>query len=171
MKTIYLGADHGGFELKEEIKKHLKIQWVNYYKQGSYPKFTTSIKLDKDFVSSQSFGLHVNFIPQLGVFWYFRAVTWLKIHVLSLVNTLMALSRAKSTPCNYIADGLRKHRFESHLVFYESINNGILIVRALHKVWIYSWIFKTDNAYYRACRICNFSISFLLDIYRNNFEH
>jgi toxin ParE1/3/4 len=37
------------------------------------------------------------------------------------------------TPCNYISEGLRKHKFESHLVFYESINDGILIVRVLHK--------------------------------------
>ena len=35
--------------------------------------------------------------------------------------------------CNYICEGLRKHRFESHIVFYEAIGDGILIVRILHK--------------------------------------
>jgi len=36
-------------------------------------------------------------------------------------------------PCDYIATNLRKHRFESHTIFYENINSEVLIVRVLHK--------------------------------------
>lgn len=37
------------------------------------------------------------------------------------------------SPCDYIAAALRKHRFESHTVFYERLENEILIIRILHK--------------------------------------
>lgn len=33
---IYLGADHGGFELKEEIKKHLSEQGIKFEDCGTY---------------------------------------------------------------------------------------------------------------------------------------
>lgn len=35
--------------------------------------------------------------------------------------------------CNYVAENLRKHRFENHTIFYEKLNNDIVIVRVLHK--------------------------------------
>ena len=35
--------------------------------------------------------------------------------------------------CDYIADGLRKHRHEHHTVFYENSGGAILIIRVLHK--------------------------------------
>lgn len=35
--------------------------------------------------------------------------------------------------CDYVAEGLRKHRHEHHTVFYESSDGTILIVRVLHK--------------------------------------
>lgn len=37
--------------------------------------------------------------------------------------------------CNYISEGLRKLRYESHVIFYEKNDNKneILIVRVLHK--------------------------------------
>lgn len=37
------------------------------------------------------------------------------------------------TSCDYVVQGLRKHRFESHTIFYENSNNSIFIVRVLHK--------------------------------------
>ncbi len=36
-------------------------------------------------------------------------------------------------PCNYVVEGSRKHSFESHAIFYENVNNKILIDRVLHK--------------------------------------
>lgn len=36
-------------------------------------------------------------------------------------------------PCDYIVDGLRKHHFESHTIFYEKVDDEISIVRILHK--------------------------------------
>lgn len=35
--------------------------------------------------------------------------------------------------CNYVVEGLRKHRFESHTIFYEKFHNDIVVVRVLHK--------------------------------------
>ena len=35
-KTIFLGSDHGGFTLKEEIKKHLESKDLNYKDLGTY---------------------------------------------------------------------------------------------------------------------------------------
>lgn len=48
---IYLGADHGGFDLKEKIKKWLKLwgyQWEDlgntlYEKEDDYPKFAQAV--------------------------------------------------------------------------------------------------------------------------------
>ena len=33
---IYLGADHGGYELKEAIKAHLQAQWIAYTDCGTH---------------------------------------------------------------------------------------------------------------------------------------
>ncbi|MBE0447407.1 MAG: RpiB/LacA/LacB family sugar-phosphate isomerase [Actinobacteria bacterium] len=33
---IYLGADHGGYELKEEIKRHLKDEGIDFEDLGTY---------------------------------------------------------------------------------------------------------------------------------------
>lgn len=35
---IYLGADHGGFELKEEIKRHLRDEGIDFEDLGAYSK-------------------------------------------------------------------------------------------------------------------------------------
>jgi len=35
--------------------------------------------------------------------------------------------------CDYILNGLRKHRHEHHTIFYEKNNGEIFIVRVLHK--------------------------------------
>ncbi|HZD58833.1 MAG TPA: RpiB/LacA/LacB family sugar-phosphate isomerase [Anaerolineae bacterium] len=35
---IYLGADHGGYELKEEIKRHLKNEGIDFEDLGTYSK-------------------------------------------------------------------------------------------------------------------------------------
>jgi len=35
---IYLGADHGGYELKEEIKRHLQDQDIEFEDLGAYSK-------------------------------------------------------------------------------------------------------------------------------------
>ncbi len=35
---IYLGADHGGYELKEEIKRHLKDEGIEFEDLGTYSK-------------------------------------------------------------------------------------------------------------------------------------
>jgi toxin ParE1/3/4 len=37
------------------------------------------------------------------------------------------------TRCDYIVSGLRKHRHESHTIFYENRPDCIFIVRVLHK--------------------------------------
>ena len=52
---------------------------------------------------------------------------------LDLAFHFLADNPLAGSPCNYIADGLRKYRFESHTVFYEKQDNDILIVRILHK--------------------------------------
>lgn len=36
------------------------------------------------------------------------------------------------SPCDYIAVGLRKRRFENHTIFYEIQGNQVFIVRILH---------------------------------------
>lgn len=35
---VYLGADHGGFELKEKIKEYLKLKNISYEDLGTYSK-------------------------------------------------------------------------------------------------------------------------------------
>lgn len=52
---------------------------------------------------------------------------------LDLAFHFLAENPLAGAPCNYVVDGLRKHRFESHTIFYEKVNNDILIVRVLHK--------------------------------------
>lgn len=52
---------------------------------------------------------------------------------LDLAFHFMAQTTLASMSCNYIVEGLRKHRFESHTIFYENINNQIIMLRVLHK--------------------------------------
>ncbi len=52
---------------------------------------------------------------------------------LDLAFLFLAENPLAGAPCNYVVDGLRKHRFESHTSFYEKNNNEIIIVRILHK--------------------------------------
>lgn len=47
---IYLGADHGGYELKEKIKEHLKAQGQGFEDLGTlskasvdYPKYAFAV--------------------------------------------------------------------------------------------------------------------------------
>ncbi len=35
--------------------------------------------------------------------------------------------------CDYVVEGLRKHHFKSHTIFYETLNSEILVIRVLHK--------------------------------------
>lgn len=35
--------------------------------------------------------------------------------------------------CDYIIKGLRKHLYESHIIFYEISQSSVFIVRVLHK--------------------------------------
>lgn len=46
------------------------------------------------------------------------------------------------TPCNYIVSGLRKHCYESHIIFYENRDTSIFIVRTLHKSMDIEPLFK-----------------------------
>jgi toxin ParE1/3/4 len=52
---------------------------------------------------------------------------------LDLAFHFLADNPLAGSPGDYIADGLRKHRFESHTIFYESVDGAVLIVRVLHK--------------------------------------
>ncbi|NLQ17944.1 type II toxin-antitoxin system RelE/ParE family toxin [Marinomonas sp. M1K-6] len=45
----------------------------------------------------------------------------------------LAENPMSGTPCDYIISGLKKHRHESHTIFYENKDNSIFIVRVLHK--------------------------------------
>jgi len=45
----------------------------------------------------------------------------------------LAESPLSGVACDYVVEGLRKHRFESHTIFYENLSNHIVIVRILHK--------------------------------------
>jgi len=52
---------------------------------------------------------------------------------LDLALHFLAENPLSGVACNYIVEGLRKHRFESHTIFYEKSNNDVVIVRILHK--------------------------------------
>ncbi len=52
---------------------------------------------------------------------------------LDLAFHFLADNPLAGSPCNYVVEGLRKRRFESHTIFYENVNNTILIDRVLHK--------------------------------------
>lgn len=52
---------------------------------------------------------------------------------LDLAFHFLADNSLAGAPCDYVAEGLRKHRFESHTIFYEKTKSSILIVRVLHK--------------------------------------
>lgn len=52
---------------------------------------------------------------------------------LDLAFHFLAENPLAGAPCDYIVDGLRKYRLESHTIFYEKIDNEIFIVRILHK--------------------------------------
>ena len=52
---------------------------------------------------------------------------------LDLAFHFLAENPLSGVACNYVAENLRKHRFESHTIFYEKLNNDIVIVRVLHK--------------------------------------
>jgi toxin ParE1/3/4 len=52
---------------------------------------------------------------------------------LDLAFHFLADNPLAGSPCDYVADGLRKHRFESHTIFYENVDSAVLIVRVLHK--------------------------------------
>ncbi len=52
---------------------------------------------------------------------------------LDLAFHFLAENPFAGVPCNYVVEGLRKHRFESHTIFYEKVDNEISIVRVLHK--------------------------------------
>ncbi len=52
---------------------------------------------------------------------------------LDLAFHFLAENPLAGVPCNYVVEGLRKHRFESHTIFYERSDNEIIIVRVLHK--------------------------------------
>lgn len=62
-KTVFLGSDHAGFVLKEEIKKYLHRLGVNYVdcgnvlldKNDDYPDFVFSATIQA--VKSRSFGI------------------------------------------------------------------------------------------------------------------
>lgn len=45
----------------------------------------------------------------------------------------LAENPISGTQCDYVASGLRKHRHESHTIFYEIQRDSIFIVRVLHK--------------------------------------
>lgn len=52
---------------------------------------------------------------------------------LDLAFHLLAENPLTGTPCNYVVGGLRKHSFESHIIFYENSDDEIIIIRVLHK--------------------------------------
>jgi len=52
---------------------------------------------------------------------------------LDLAFHFLADNPLAGTPCDYVAEGLRKHRFQSHTIFYENISRSTLIVRVLHQ--------------------------------------
>lgn len=52
---------------------------------------------------------------------------------LDLAFHFLAENPLAGVPCDYIAEGLRKHQFESHIIFYDKDNTAINIVRVLHK--------------------------------------
>ena len=52
---------------------------------------------------------------------------------LDLAFHFLADNPSAGVPCHYVVEGLRKHRFESHIIFYEKVNREILIIRVLHK--------------------------------------
>src|SRR5690554_543729 len=52
---------------------------------------------------------------------------------LDLAFHFLAENPLSGVACNYVAENLRKHRFESHTIFYEKLNNDLVIVRVLHK--------------------------------------
>ncbi|MES9861223.1 MAG: type II toxin-antitoxin system RelE/ParE family toxin [Candidatus Thiodiazotropha sp. LLP2] len=51
---------------------------------------------------------------------------------LDLAFRFLADNPLAGSPCEYVAEGLRKHRFESHTIFYENVDSAVLIVRVLH---------------------------------------
>lgn len=63
---IYLGSDHGGFELKEEIKRHLEAEGVTYEDLGThstesvdYPDYAFAVADKITNGSPQDFGVLV----------------------------------------------------------------------------------------------------------------
>lgn len=52
---------------------------------------------------------------------------------LDLAFHFLAENPLSGVACNYVAENSRKHRFESHTIFYEKLNNDIVIIRVLHK--------------------------------------
>lgn len=52
---------------------------------------------------------------------------------LDLAFHFLAENPLAGVPCNYVAESLRKHQFESHTIFYEQVKEKVLIVRILHK--------------------------------------
>ena len=55
------------------------------------------------------------------------------IKELDSVMLFLAENPISGTQCDYVASGLRKHRHESHTIFYEIQRDSIFIVRVLHK--------------------------------------
>lgn len=52
---------------------------------------------------------------------------------LDLAFHFLAENPLAGAPCDYIVEGLRRHRYENHAIFYEKVDNEIFIVRILHK--------------------------------------
>ncbi len=52
---------------------------------------------------------------------------------LDLAFHFLAENPLSGVACDYILEDLRKHRFESHIIFYDKTNDDITIVRVLHK--------------------------------------
>ena len=52
---------------------------------------------------------------------------------LDLAFHFVAEDPLSGVACNYVVEGLRKHRFESHTIFCKKFHTDIVIVRVLHK--------------------------------------
>ena len=52
---------------------------------------------------------------------------------LDLAFHFLAENPLAGIACDYIVAGLRKHRYESHTIFYDRNENQVMIVRVLHK--------------------------------------
>ncbi|WP_416308065.1 type II toxin-antitoxin system RelE/ParE family toxin [Neptunicella sp. SCSIO 80796] len=64
---------------------------------------------------------------------------------LDLTFQFLAENPISGTPCDCIVTGLRKHHRESHCIYYANKNDGIFIIRVLHKSMDVELQFKQHN--------------------------